>query len=211
MRDRSRGTRSCLGRSLGRQRRQASWAAASVVGRRPAQRLGGRLSDPSGCADRRIEQLPERDPEADDEAERGEGDEQDERAGWAQEVAQRPARNRPMRPPETSTTCAAPTHTGVRDGEPENGDPPARPGSLAGSPFQPPARRQEEERQQPAHRPEPRREDGRSTSWSAHPRPGRSSAIRVIAPRTRRTSPRIDRTTSGVRRAAHGVRPSRTR
>ena len=51
---------------------------------------------------------------------------------------------------------------------------PAGPRARARAPFEPPAGEQQQERRDPAHRPEPRREDAASTSWSARPRPAAS-------------------------------------
>ena len=67
-----------------------------------------------------------------------------------------------------------------------------------------PAGRQQDERQQPAHRPEPRATAGPPVGRL--PWPGRTRAMKVIAPRISRTSPTIERTTSGVNRAPNSTR-----
>ena len=168
--------------------------------------LGGRWSASAAVA---FDQAPARHERPDDLAQaQVEGEHQpdhdhreqhDERAGPRQERLEEALEE----PPDPPAACerGAPDQDladaedpGIEQADAQERQPPARSGAR---PLEVPAGGEQQERQQPAHGPEPRRERVGHQLVSA-PWPGSSSAMSVIAPRISSVIPMIERTTSGV-------------
>ncbi len=174
-------------------------------GRCPPERLGRGRPDPARGADGRVEQLAKRDPEADHQPQRGQRDQDDQGARSRDQVGQGRVQGAPDAPAGDADDLRGADHAGVRDGQAQHGDAPARSRAAAPDPIPATSRRRAGRAGAASAWSRTRARTRRSTSWSGCPCPVGMSAIRVIAPSTSRTSPRIDRTTSGVRRPASGL------
>ena len=97
---------------------------------------GGRRAEPAGRAHGRVQELAERDPEPDHEAQRRRG-----RPGGStprtglNRSPSMPDSARPIRPPEYAQDLGGADNARVGDREPEDGDPPARARPLARDPI----------------------------------------------------------------------------